>query len=228
MKQHGTIAINSKIERKVYASSADMYVDIKGESFFSGRAALKKAREVRDLVAALAEVGIGESRIQVLGMRADVSTGILSKSSSVIYRLLLEVPSLEMLTDAFGVVTSRKNATLTKIEWQYDGLEQLHDQMLKEALQRAQQQAALICRELRHRNLGIHKLKEKLKDDQEKQETGYPDDWYMLGTGRRRSRVGKEDMGLEISHAKTVSLDVRVEYRVQPEPAAEPPAATGG
>jgi uncharacterized protein YggE len=225
-----TITVNVELEQKIYASRADMYVEIRGDSFVSGNAALNKAREVRDLVAALAELGVEESSIQVVGIRAEVSSGIIGKSSSAVYRLRIGIPCLDVLADSLGAVTSRKNATLTVLDWQYDGIEELHNDMLAQALQRAQERAALICRELGHQNLGVHTLTEKLRDDQEKQARHYARAMLSdVSVGvRRRGAVTKEDLGLDVSHAKTVSLDVRVEYRVKPQPEAEQRHAADG
>ena len=99
--------------------------------------------------------------------------------------------------------------------------------MLRQALRKAELRAALICRELNHTNLGVHSLTERLRDDQEKktQLDITPD---VSGGMRRRAAVTKEDLGMDVTHAKTVSLDVRVEYRVQPEPKAEQTAAADG
>ena len=96
MDKPDTIAVNIELEQKVYASRADMYVEIKGDSFFSGNAALEKALEVRDLVAVLAAVPIEESHIQVVGITAEVSSGIIATSSSAVYRLRIEVASLDI------------------------------------------------------------------------------------------------------------------------------------
>ena len=222
-----TIAVNVEVKRKVYASSADMYVEIRGHSFISGRAALKQAREVRDLVTALGEVGIAESGIEIVGIRAEVASGVITKSSSAVYRLRIELPSLDQLADALGAVTSRKNANITLLEWQYTAMEELHDELLGEAVRRAGQRAALICRELNHRNLGAHSLTEKFKDAEDKQS------YSMLASAasvdmRRRGPLTAEDLGLDVTHAKTVSIDVRVEYRVQPETESDRAAAADG
>jgi len=233
MNKRDTITVNVELERRIYACRADMYVEISGDSFVSGNAALTKAREVRDLVAALAEVGIAESSIQVVGIQAKVSSGIIGKSSSAVYRLRIAVPSLDMLADALGAVTSRKHATLTLVDWQYDGIEELHDDMLGQALRRAQERAALVCRELRHQNQGVHSLTEKLRDDQDKQtrlESGAM--LAMLADtaprSRRRAAVTAEDLGLDVAHSKTVSLRLRVEYRVRPQPQVEHDAPQDG
>jgi hypothetical protein len=112
--------------------------------------------------------------------------------------------------------------------WQYDRLDELHSEMLADALRKAQRRAALICRELGHRNMGVHTLTEKLRDDHEKQghlyRVGMISD-ASLGVRRKRA-VTQEDLGLDVSHTKTVSLDVRVEYRVEPEPKVEKNSAT--
>lgn len=222
MEKPDTIAVNVELERKVHASGADMHVEIRGDSFVSGQTALKKAREVRDLVAALAEIGIPADRVQVVGIRAEVSSGLIGRSSSAVYRLRVGIASLDLLADALGAVTSRKNATLTGLVWQYDRPDELHSEMLADALRKAQGRAALICRELDHRNMGVHTLTEKLKDDQERQGHLYRVGMVSeasLGV-RRKVAVTKEDLGLDVSHTKTVSLEVRVEYRVEPEPKA--------
>jgi hypothetical protein len=214
MDKPDTISVNVKVERKVYASRVDMCVEIRGESLVSGSAALQKAREVRDLVAALADVRIPESCVQVVGIRTAVSSGIITKSSSAVYSLRIEVPSLDLLADALGAVTSRKNASLTRLEWQYSGIEELHHQMLEEALRRSEQRAALICRELRHGNLGVHGLTETFSEDQDNRA-----EFASFGAplrARAANALSKEDLGLEVTHSKTVTLGVRVEYRVEP------------
>jgi hypothetical protein len=141
------------------------------------------------------------------------------------------VPSLDLLADALGAVTSRKNATLTRLDWQYDTLEDVHNEMLAQALRSAEDRATLICRESHHRNLGIHSLTEKLRDTQEKQARIYADGMLSdlsAQVTRGRGAITKEDLGLEVSHAKTISLEVQVEYRVQPHAQAEHDAAQDG
>jgi len=214
MDESDMIVVNVEVERKVYATRVDMYVDIKGESFVSGSAALKKAREVRDLVAALAKAGIEESNVEVMGIRASVASGIIAKSSSAVYRLRIDVPALDMLADAIGAVTSRKNASLGLLDWKYPEMESLHEEMLGQALERAEHRAALICRAVNHRNLGVHGLTEKFRDTAEPHMMLSRE---MVGT-MRAGAVTSEDLGLDVTHAKTVSLDVRVEYRVEPQP----------
>lgn len=68
---------------------------------------------------------------------------------------------------------------------------------------------------------------ERLRDDQEKQERLYSVSGVSLAM-RGTNAVTKQDLGLDVTHAKTVSLDVRVEYHVQPQPEAGQAAAADG
>ena len=226
MSKPDTIAVNIEVERQVYATRADMYVEIKGDSFFSGNTALKKVHEVRDLASALAKVGIEESQIQVVGIRAKVASGIIGKSSTAVYRLCIEVSSLDMLADALGAVMSSKNAALTLLDWHYDGIDELHNKMLEKAIGIAQKRSDLICRESGHDNLGIHDLTEKLRDDLQKHHRYYADMELASGytaVAKSRRALAQEDIGLEVRHAKMVSLDIRVEYLVKPQSEARQP-----
>ena len=47
-------------------------------------------------------------RVEVI--HADVSTGILGKSSSATYRLRIRFENLDLLPDALGAITGAKNA----------------------------------------------------------------------------------------------------------------------
>jgi hypothetical protein len=50
VKQRDTIAVNVELTREILADKVNVVVDVKGSSFVSGRTALRKVKEVRDLV----------------------------------------------------------------------------------------------------------------------------------------------------------------------------------
>jgi len=81
------IEVVANIEEDVAADGVDIQVSVDGSSLFTGRAALSKAREVHQLVEALAQVGVPENQIFVEGIRATTTSGIFSKSSSAHYSL---------------------------------------------------------------------------------------------------------------------------------------------
>src|SRR5437763_893151 len=82
-----TIAVSTHHQVELPARRANLHVNIRGTSYFSGDAALTKAREVGQLVGELTRLGIPEASIELKGVFADVSSGMLGKNSSVNYEL---------------------------------------------------------------------------------------------------------------------------------------------
>lgn len=213
MDKPNTVTIVAKAEREIKATRARMHVVIKGQSLFSGRAVLRKAREVRELVAALSAVGIDEGQIEVEEIQASVKAGVITQSSNVAYYLCVAVDSLDLLVDALAAVTGQKDATLTRVEWLYDQTDQTYEGLLREALATAKKRAALICHELNHRNLGIHALRDRTEAGSEILGT-LGDSQYSRAS---RASLTNDDLGLEISHSKTLEVQLLVEFNVAPE-----------
>lgn len=66
------IVIAASHEEDVLAGSADVWVSVHGSSLFTGRAALRKAKEVSELVTALQQAGFPEEDISLASVRAQV------------------------------------------------------------------------------------------------------------------------------------------------------------
>jgi uncharacterized protein YggE len=212
-----TITVTTNVQRQVRAARADLFVTIRGQSFFSGQAALRKAREVRDVVEALARSGLTEERIEVVAVQAEVTSGALSSSSSASYHLRLRLPDLDRFAEMVGAVVGRKNAHLSRVEWQYDDLEAMHDTLLTEALQRVRARAELIARELGHELIALHRLSERF--DEGSDAPAYPPQGEMFAA-RRRAAMDEDlmtgsDLGLAVGHSKIVAVAVQAEYRVR-------------
>ena len=218
MENLDAFGVNIEVERKIYANSLDMFVEIRGESFFSGKEAIKKAREVKEMVQVLSQVGIDENKIELMGVRMEVSSGMIGKSSSALYRLRVHLTNLESLGDVLGAVTSRKNASVLSLDWQYEAIDGIHDEMLLEAIEKAKNRAALICRELHLENLGVHTFTENFYDNQESHLESLAGGTPFMA--RKSREMTSEDLGLEVSHSKRISLSVRLECKVGP--AAKP------
>jgi len=219
MSTPDTITVEVESERMVHADRADLLVRISGSSLISGDTVLKKAAEVRELVEALAAAGIGGDQVRVDGIHANSSSGLIGKSSSVTYSLRVEVPSMEKVAQAAGIIATRKNAALDRIQWHYDELEAIRQEMLSDALSRAQARSAVICRVLGQRIEGVHALQETLGDGR--------DNHGAMGRVTSLSSMSTMptgivadsssiDLGVDVTHAKRVILKVRVEYRVSP------------
>lgn len=200
--------------RTVRADHADLFVTIRGSSLVTGQSALNKAREVAQLVADLETVGIAQDSVQVQGVSAEVSSGFIGKTSSATYSLRVQVATLDSLPDVIGIVTSQKNTRLGRIEWRYPDDDATRDDMTRAVIERAQRKARLIASSLRVRLLGVCDYMESFSDPED---GGGQSLDHMSGAdmGVMRSRmVSSEELGLQVSHEKSVSLKLIIQYRV--------------
>ena len=212
------ISIKIEIERDVYATGVEMYLVIEGDSIFSGKQALKKARAVRDLVQALGNINIEEKNIQVLGVSAKVSSGNIRKTSTAVYSLLIEISDLDVLGDIIGVVMSQKEAKIRELDWQYSEADKIYDEMLKEGLKKAEERASLICKSLSHKKLGVHNLSETLSK-KEKQIDRLTYNTYVAQVAfesEGHAEMTSDDLGLEINHTIKLVTELKIEYLVEP------------
>src|SRR5690242_14869005 len=114
-----TIKVSATQREEISANRADLFVAVKGSSVFSGDQALKKAKEVSQLVEALTSFGLRPEAIQLQGVHIETSSGALLKSSSASYRLKVNCEKLDQLAELLDIISSQKNATLERIQWKY-------------------------------------------------------------------------------------------------------------
>lgn len=217
-----TIKISEARRHEIPADRADLHVTVEGASLFTGGEALKKAREVAQLVRELTDFGLPATDIYLQGVFADTATGLLGKTSLARYKLRLHCADLTQLADLLGIVTGQKNARLNVIEWGYPDDDGLRDQWLGECITRANAKAALIAQGLGVRLLGVHVFSEKYLDGENPNRTAVAEEGMLMARSRT-ARVSGEELGLEISHTKTVHISVEIEYLVSTyEPAPSP------
>ena len=209
----GLFKVHVSHKADVAADRADFRVTITGSSLVAGTQALQKAREVALLVQALTENGVPESDIFLEDVTANIASGTLLKSSQATYRLRVRCAKLEMLADILGLITSQKNAVLQSLQWGYPDDQAAQDEGLRLCIARANQKAALIAEGLGVRLLGIRSLSERINSPElRRAEPGAS--MMMRAATTERARVTGEELGLDVSHTKTVEVQVDVEYRV--------------
>jgi uncharacterized protein YggE len=198
-------------EEDVGADRADLHVSVTGSSVFSGTEALQKADEVNALIEALKAVGLGPEAVLVEGVRAEVASGVFTKSSAASYALRIRLPNLTVLPAAIELIATRKNATLAHLEWKYDAIDTLMDHWLAELLRAANAKAELVARALGVTVMGIHAFREEHWDpDRPPPGTVRHEVALDMASGRRRSGA----LGFDMMHSKRVRLVVRADYRV--------------
>src|SRR5215211_4186284 len=93
-----TIKVSAFHKEEIFASHAHLYVTVKGSSIVSGNEAMKKAKEVNQLVEALTKFGLNLDAIHLQGVRIEAASGALLKSYSAVYSLKIKAEKLEQLT----------------------------------------------------------------------------------------------------------------------------------
>ncbi len=208
-----TITVQETQDYEVAADRANLFVTIQGTSYFTGDEALKKTREVAQLVADLSAFGLPPDAIFLQSVSAEAHTGTITKTSRAKYRLRVHCADLPLLAGVVGVITAQKNAALSLLEWGYPDTDARRDDWLLACIARVNEKADKIAAALGVRIIGIAAFGEKLDDPEyTKRAKPAPSDEVM--TYMRRAEAGGEDLGMDVSHTKTIQVSVKVDYLV--------------
>lgn len=207
------ITVEATRREELTADRADLFVVIKGFSLVTGSQALKKAREVAQFVGELTQRGLPEEDIHLQGVQV-AATGGLVKTSEASYSLRVHCARLEAVGDVVGVIGSQKNITLQGIRWGYGDTGELRDRWLEDCARQAHDKAKKVASALGVKLTGVHSFAETYLDS-EAEDVRSPRSGDMeFAMARARHVASPVDLGMDVSHAKTVHLQVRVDYRV--------------
>jgi uncharacterized protein YggE len=204
-----TIKVSATHREEIFASHANLLVTVRGSSFVSGSEAIKKAREVSQLVEALTIFGLSPEVVQLLGVHIETSSGTLLKSSSAIYRLRIRSEKIDQIADLLDIIALQKNAILERIEWKYPE-ELAQERGLESAITKGKAKAEKVAAALGVKLLGVYDFMEGTFDE----ERPIP---FQAQTMMMKSRAAVADepsLGMDIQHSKTVQVNVDILYRV--------------
>ena len=204
-----TIKVSATHREEIFASHANLFVTVRGSSVVSGNEAMKKAREVSQLVEALTSFGLSPEAVQLLGIHIETSSGTLLKSSSAIYRLRVRSEKLDQIAEMLDIIASQKNAVLERIEWKYPE-ELAQERGLESAITKGKAKAEKVASALGVKLLGVYDFMEGTFDE----ERPIP---FQAQTMMMKSRAAVADepsLGMDIQHSKTVQVNVDIWYRV--------------
>ena len=205
-----TIKVSATHREEIFASHANLFVTVRGSSVVSGNEAMKKAREVSQLVEALASFGLSSEAVQLLGVHIETSSGTLLKSSSAIYRLRIKSENTEQIADLLDIIATQKNAILERIEWKYPE-ESAQERGLESAITKGKAKAEKVAAALGVRLLGVYDFMEGTFDEER------PPMPFRAEAAMMKSRAAMADepsLGMDIQHSKTVQINVDIWYRV--------------
>ena len=205
-----TIKISTSQREEIFANRADLFVTVKGSSVVSGDQALKKAKEVSQLVEALTSYGLRPEALHLQGVHIETASGMLLKSSSATYRLKIECEKLDQLADVLDIIASQKNAALERIEWKYPE-EIARERSLAAALEKAKLKADQVGKSLGVKLLGVYDFIENMYDE----ERPYQQFAAQAAPMKARGAVAAEpSLSMNIQHSKTIIVSVDIWYRV--------------
>jgi uncharacterized protein YggE len=205
-----TIKVSASHKEEIYADRADLFVTVKGSSLVSGDQAMKKAKEVNQLVEALTSLGLSPEAIQLMGVRIESSSGALLKSSSAVYRLKIKCGKLEQFAELLDIIASQKNATLERIEWKYPE-DAARERGLETALTMAKARAEKVAASLGVKLLGVYDFMENTFDEER---PPMPFQAMEMGMKARAASAPEPSLGMDIQHSKTIHVSVDIWYRV--------------
>ncbi len=205
-----TIKVSTSHREEIFASHADLFVTVKGLSVISGNEAMKKAKEVSQLVDELTRFGIPAENIHLQGVRVETSSGVLLKSSSASYRLRIRCDVLDQIADLLDIITSQKNAALDRIDWKYPE-EEAREHGLESALVKAKSKADKVAASLGVKLLGVYDFIENSFD--EEAPVMFQPQAMMMKTSRAPAPA-EPSLGMDIQHSKMIHVNVEIWYRV--------------
>lgn len=204
-----TIKVSASYKEEIFATHADLHVMVKGSSLVSGNEAMKKAKEVNQLLEALKQAGVKEEAVTLQGVNVSTSTGAVLKSSTASYRLKIHVEDLSKFAEILDVIASQKNAALTRTDWKY-AEDAIREQALLTALEKAKSKAGTVAQAMGVKLLGVYDLIENT----------YDEDNMMVplqAQAKAAFRAMPEQepsLGMDVQHSKTIHVNVDIWYRV--------------
>jgi hypothetical protein len=209
-----TLEVHDSSTGEVPPSSVDLHVVLRGDRFFSGRAAFEKAEELRKLAESMSKLGVPTSALSLEGASIDVSTGLFSKSSSVTYRVRVRLEDLELLGGVLEVVSESKKATLSDLAWSYDGGSEEEQALLQRAGARAVAKAKRLAAAVGAELGALRMVREERHDEHVVPAPGGfgPPTAMASRMSASMPSVSSELSGLELAPRKRVTVHVHLSY----------------
>jgi uncharacterized protein YggE len=205
-----TIKVSAFHREEIFASHANLYVTVKGSSIVSGNEAMKKAREVSQLVEALTRFGLSPEAIHLQGVRIETASGALLKSSSAVYHLKVKTEKLDQLAGLLDIIAEQKNASLERIEWKYPE-DEAREHGLESAIAKGKAKAGKVAAAMGVKLLGVYDFIENAYDEER------PPMPYQAMEMSMKSRAAVADqpsLNMDVQHSKTIHVNVDIWYRV--------------
>lgn len=203
------IQVEAKHEAEIEADEAELSVTVAGSSLVMGNSVFEKAKEVARLVEALRRHGLSDDDFEMRDIHAEVSSGLLGKSSSAIYQLAIHVKQLDKLPDVLGEIGEAKQATLGTITWHFPDTAQKRAVWLGKCVADANVKAKAIADALPAKLVGVHRVVE----------SGSHEGVYAVaqsygGAPGSIQRARSANVGFQLGQRQKITVRITASYRV--------------
>lgn len=205
-----TIKVSATHREEIFASHANLYVTVKGSSIVSGNEAMKKAKEVSQLVEALTRFGLRPEAVHLQGGRIETASGTLLKSSSAVYHLKVTTESLDQLAGLLDIIAEQKNAALERIEWKYPE-DEARERGLETVIAKGKAKAEKVAAAMGVKLLGVYDFMENTYDEERPPMPFHAKAMEMRSLG---AVADQPSLNMDIQHSKTIQVNVDIWYRV--------------
>jgi len=206
------ITVQATFEEDVAADRAEIELVVAGSSFFSGREALDRAVEVKEVVEILKHHEVADDDIVLRDVTAETQKGMFSDSSSARYTLRATCRRLDTLADVLAAASKPKHTTLQGVTWKFPDDPELENARLAKAIARANRKADILADGLGVRILGVlHGAFDAYEGGSQRLALAAP--MAAAGAVRRRETV-RETLDMTIEHTQKAGVSVRIDYRV--------------
>jgi uncharacterized protein YggE len=206
-----TIKVSAFHREEIFASHANLFVTVKGSSLVSGNEAMKKAKEVSQLVEALTTFGLSPDAVHLQGVRIQSASGTLLKSSNAVYHLKVKTEKLDQLAGLLDIIAEQKNASLERIEWRYPE-DEARERGLESAIAKGKAKAEKVAIAMGVKLLGVYDFVENTYDEERP-----PMPFQAKAMEMRAMRAAapaEPSLDMDIQHSKMINVNVDIWYRV--------------
>lgn len=203
----GILRISVDDTADIAATSAKLHLTVKGATAVLGNAAVKRAAEVRTLVAALAAIGIEEGRVEVSGVQLASTANLLGRNQTVAISLAV-VAEPGQLPGALGVLADQPNLTLDSLEWVYDYFE-ASIPLTARAMTKARRKADAVAAAAEQRIIGIANASDSWSMPAPLQAMAF--DGMLAARAIESSEL---DLGMEFTSTTQITVNLTVDFEM--------------
>lgn len=208
------LRVTAKASQEIAANAAKLHINVEGETFLFGNAALNRSKVLKDLLEKLGEFGATDADFNVKSVSARVDAGLLTKTTRAEFKLEFRVSDLSKLPDFFGVISQTKNVALEQLEWVFE-MDAVMLELSAKAMKQALDKANAMAKAVGHSVLGIRSASDSSQMPQATQVLSFPSNDFMSQEVARHVGKARVSIGTEFKASRELESSVTVDFYLE-------------